>query len=245
MKILLFGGTTEGRILAEKLMEQGHAVTVSVATNLGAEDLSGVDVRIGRLEYEEMAAILPAFDLCIDATHPYAKRISETVRSACQTTSVPLRRVLRPQSQSFGGVPVESCAAAAAYLAGTEGNILLTTGTKDLHCFSLLPTERLFARVLPTRDAISSCEAVGLPHRNILALWGPFSLELNAAILRQYHIRWMVTKESGKQGGFREKMEAARQVGAEVLVVRRPEDRGVTWEDLLTELEKGGDAWLR
>ena len=240
MKILLFGGTTEGRLLAEELTKRGHSVTVSVATEVGAETLSGVRIRIGRLDREEIKALLSGYDLCIDATHPYAQIIRQNIHSACQAASVPLRRIARHESQVSDGIQVENCTAAAAYLAEREGNILLTIGTKELVCFSSLPRDRIFARVLPTAEAIAACEAIGLPHRNILALWGPFSRELNAAIMKQYHIRWMVTKDSGGSGGFEEKMDAARDAGADVLVVRRPEDHGCAWEDLLMELEKGG-----
>ncbi len=242
MKILLFGGTTEGRILTEELVGRGHAVTVSVATPVGAEPLSGGAVRVGRLGEEEMAALLPGFNLCVDATHPYARQVSGHILAACRAAAVPLRRVSRTKSAVSGGVPVESCQAAAAYLAGREGNILLTIGTRELGRFACLPPERVYARVLPTREAIAACEAMGLPHRNIIALWGPFSRDMNLAILRQYSIRWMVTKDSGDSGGFPEKLAAAREAGTEVLVVRRPEDEGCSWQELLEELEKGGET---
>ena len=74
MNLLIFGGTTEGRVLAETLVNQGHRVTVSVATSLGAEELSGIPCTIweGRLEEAAMEARVRDFDLVIDATHPYA-----------------------------------------------------------------------------------------------------------------------------------------------------------------------------
>ena len=80
MKILLFGGTTEGRLLAERLVGMGHQVTVSVATELGAEILQGQfcgPVLTGRMDLEAMAKLLPSYDLCVDATHPYAVKVTK------------------------------------------------------------------------------------------------------------------------------------------------------------------------
>ena len=117
--------------------------------------------------------------------------------------------------------------------------MLLTTGAKELGAFHSQDVTRLYARVLPTRESLAACAAIGLPPRNILAMWGPFSQELNEAILRQYGIRWLVTKDGGRAAGFEEKVSAAEQCGVGVILIRRPEDRGITAEELLAELAKG------
>ena len=186
-----------------------------------------------------MAELIRGHALCIDATHPYAQLVRENIRAACQKTGVPLRRVSRPKSEAAGCVEVETSREAADYPADTEGNILLTTGAKELSAFRALDSARLYARVLPTHESLAACEAIGLPHRNILALWGPFSRELNAALLGQYAIRWLVTKDGGSAGGFPEKIQAARQTETKVLVIRRPADFGMAVEALLDELRKG------
>ena len=240
MNVLLFGGTTEGRVLARRLSELGHTVTVSVATQVGAEGLEGLSVRTGRLETGEIAALLRNYDLCVDAAHPYARLLHENVRTACENTGLPLRRVSRPESDAEDCIVAETAEEAAAYLQNTTGPVLLTTGAKELGAFRGLDPSRLFARVLPTHESLSACEEIGLPHRSILALWGPFSTELNIALLRQYGIRWLVTKDGGRAGGFEEKLEAAKETGATVVLIRRPEDRGITAEALLAELAKGG-----
>lgn len=164
MKILLFGGTTEGRVLAEKLSSLGAEVTVSVATRVGEEELAGlteVQVVTGRLDQPGMEALLSGFDLCVDATHPYAVRATANIRAACEAAGVPLRRLLRGPSQAEGVIRVDSCARAAEFLAGTQGNILLATGSKELSVFGELERERLFARVLPTYEGIAACEGLG------------------------------------------------------------------------------------
>ncbi len=239
MKILLFGGTTEGRLLAWRLTELGHEVTVSVATSVGEEGLQGLNVRVGRLETGEIAALLDNYEICVDAAHPYAQLLHENLRSASESAGVPLRRVSRPESEAVGCTIVRSAEEAAELLSHTEGEVLLTTGAKELGAFRCLDVTRLYARVLPTHESLAACEDVGLPHRNILAMWGPFSQELNEAILRQYGICWLVTKNSGRAGGFEEKLSAAKRCGVGVILIRRPEDRGITAEELLSELAKG------
>lgn len=240
MKIFVFGGTTEGRELAGELVALGHSVTVSVATPLGAEELravSGITVLVGRRLPDEMAELLVGYDLCIDATHPYAAEASRNIRTACEQAGVPLRRLARSASGETDCVQVDSCASAAAFLAGTEGNVLLTTGSKELAAFGGLAPERLFARVLPTHEGVKACEDIGLAHRNILALQGPFTQKMNEAMLEQYHIRWLVTKDGGRAGGFAEKIAAARNVGVGVVLVARPQDSGSTMEEILSRLK--------
>lgn len=231
MKIWIFGGTTEGRLLAERLPGAGHTVTVSVATKLGAEELDGLNctVRVGRLDADEMAVQLRDFDLVVDATHPYAVEVSRNIRQACGQIGVPLRRVLRAASEDIplGCVVVESCSAAAEYLKDCEGNVLIATGSKELLSYKELPPERLFPRVLPTHEALDICERMGIPHRNILALQGPFSEEMNLAMLRQYNIRYLVSKDGGRAGGYEEKYTAAKKAGAVLILIRRPEEGGL------------------
>lgn len=239
MKVLIFGGTTEGRVLAAALGER-HQVTVSVATALGGEALAGIpdiSVLTGRLDRDAMEKLLRGFDLCVDATHPYAREATENIREACGAAGVPLRRLLRRESETEGTVRVESAAAAAAYLSERPGRVLLTTGAKELPAFRALDPERLYARVLPTHEALYACEALGLPHSHILALQGPFSGALNGAILDQYGIEFLVTKDGGKAGGFAEKLEAARQRQIPVVLISRPRETGEDLETLIAELE--------
>lgn len=240
MKLLLFGGTTEGRILARTLSQSAHTVTVSVATELGAEELAGIpdiQVLVGRRDRTAMAALLEGFELCIDATHPYALEATKNIRGACRDSGTAYRRLLRPESQVEGVTVVDSAAMAATYLENRPGNVLLTTGAKELMAFDALEKGRLYARVLPTHMGITACEELGLSHRNILALQGPFTQAMNRAMLEQYHIAFLVTKDGGRAGGMEEKLAAARALGVEVILIGRPRENGQTMEELLSELE--------
>lgn len=240
MKILLFGGTTEGRLLAGELEKRGHELTVSCATELGAEELSALSCEIlaGRLEQEEMAELVTGYELVVDATHPYAALVTENIQAACRKKQIPYRRICRESGDEKACFRVKSCREAAEYLRSKEGNILVTTGAKELADYALLDPKQVYARVLPTHAGIEACEKLGLPHKNIIALQGPFSLELNQAMLKQYGIKWMVTKDGGRAGGFEEKLEAASACGARLILVERPEDQGMTMEAFLDEVDE-------
>ena len=247
MRVLIFGGTTEGRELACALAKAGVAVTVSLATPLGAEELPplpGLETRVGRLDKAGMEGLLPAFGCCVDATHPYAREVSENLRAACARTGTPLRRLLRPLEEGEGVRLVEDAGSAADYLKTTQGNILLTTGAKELPAFAALPPERLYPRVLPVVESLEACRALGIPTRQILALHGPFTQRLNEAVMEQYHIRYLVTKAAGRAGGFGEKLAAAERMGVETIVIRPPAETGEDFETVLGwVLEGSGQGW--
>ena len=237
MNVVIFSGTTEGRALSCQMAALGAAVTVCVATDIGAEEqgnTEGITVCAGRLTADEMAALLRGAALCVDATHPYATEATRNIRAAAQAVGVEYHRLLRPASAlPAGSVTLQTAAQAAAYLADKPGNVLLTTGAKELPAFAVLDPARLYPRVLPTLAGITACEAAGIPHRNILAMQGPFTQELNAALLRQFRISYMVTKDGGVAGGFAEKAEAAAQCGVQLIVLRRPEEQGESAETIL------------
>lgn len=237
MNVLVFSGTTEGRVFSRQLAALGAEVLVSVATPLGAEeqgDVSGITVHCGRLAPEEMTALLHGMDLCVDATHPYAVDATRNIRAACTAAGVEYRRLLRAQSPlPAGSMTFSGAAHAAAFLAETTGNVLLTTGAKELAAFAPVEPERLFPRVLPTPESIAACEAVHIPHKNIIAMQGPFSYALNRALLEQFTIRFLVTKDGGAAGGFAEKAQAAADTGTQLIVLRRPVEQGETAEQIL------------
>ena len=241
MRLIVFGGTTEGRLLSGELARLGAAVTVCVATGYGREEQGeqpGVEVRAGRLDLEQMCAVLAGADLCVDATHPYAVAVTKSVRRACAAAGIPCRRLLRGRSADTDALVVNSAEEAAGLLAGREGNILLATGVKELPAFAGISPNRLYPRVLPAGASIAACEGAGIPHRNIIAMQGPFSQELNEALIRQFHIAYLVTKDGGGAGGFPEKVRAAKNTGIELVLIRRPEEAGESFEEILTACEE-------
>ena len=241
MRIVIFSGTTEGRLLSHLLAEKGAAVTVCVATEYGCEEQGeapGVTILTGRKTVEEMAELLQGSDLCVDATHSYAVEVTKSVRRACSEAGVPYRRLLRDRRADTDALVVDSADAAAELLADREGNILLATGMKELPAFAGISPARLYPRVLPTGDSIAACERAGIPHRNVIAMQGPFSRELNEALIRQFHIVYLVTKDGGKAGGFQEKVQAAENTGIELVLIRRPEETGESFDEVVKSCEE-------
>ena len=238
MRAVVFSGTTEGRIFSRQLAQLGADVLVSVATPLGSEEqgsFAGITVHCGRLTPDEMAALVQGADLCVDATHPYAVEATKNIKAAAEKAGVEYLRLLRPASPLPENCLVfESAKQAAEALAAEEGNLLLATGAKELPAFAQLAPERLYPRVLPTLDGIAACEAAHIPHKNILALQGPFSYALNRALLEQFSIRFLVTKDGGAAGGFAEKAQAAADTGVQLIVIRRPAETGETADQILT-----------
>lgn len=243
-EICIFAGTTEGRKLAERLSGRGLKMTVCVATEYG-EILLGehpdVEIRAGRMDRQQMEEMLRSegFSIVVDATHPYADKVTENVASACNAAGVEYVRLLRSSdSGNADGVFVENTAACVEYLKMTEGNILLTTGSKELPAYAELH-ERIYTRVLPMQASLQSCADSGIAPDHIIAMQGPFDEEINLAMLRMTKARYMVTKDTGGPGGYGAKISAAKKAGVQAVVIGRPVQReGMSLDSVVHMLEQ-------
>ncbi|MCQ2082505.1 MAG: precorrin-6A reductase [Lachnospiraceae bacterium] len=249
MNIVIFSGTTEGRILSDALSNSKIMHHVCVATKSGEEVMESSEyalIHVGRLDEDRMREFLDSVnaDFVIDATHPYAKIVTETIRKVSEEKGLKYVRVLRSSSSEkkenssircFGST--KDC---ALKLKDTVGNILLTTGSKELTVFSQDEDirGRLYVRVLPNEDAISKCREAGIDEKHIIAMYGPHTEEMNVALMRQFNIEHLVTKESGSAGGFEEKLDAARKACADVYLIERPyEEVGISLKECLELLD--------
>ena len=247
--IFLFGGTSEGHILAETAWEHWDC-HVFVATEEGAEVLpdrisSSERMHIGRLDAEQMAEVMRTYhpEFVVDATHPYAVEVSANIKKACDTEGVRYIRVLRAREEIADCLEVENAEEAARLLQERFPGqaVLLTTGSKELPVFSenLAKNPEIYARILPGEANVEAALKAGVSREHILTGIGPYSEEDNLKILQQYHIAVLVTKESGSRGGFQEKLRAAMRAGADVIVIRRPsEETGITLEEASDLLNK-------
>ena len=227
--VILFGGTDEGHKIADFLVRENINHIVCVATDYGARLLSGANVRTGRMTEDEMRAFFRKENarIVVDATHPYADAVTANIKAACECKYI---RVLRGDDTDLGK-RFASVADAVSYLKNKSGNIFITTGAKEIGSFSPL-RERSRARVLPSEESLAMCCAAGFEMSRVICMQGPFSKELNAALLREYDIKFLVTKSAGKNGGFKEKADAAAETGAELIVIDRPQrEDGVTLEE--------------
>lgn len=230
-RVLLFGGTIEGRLIAEWLGKRGTCnLFVSSATEYGATlvgDLPNVISLAGRMPRDKMEQFMRevGFTCVIDATHPYAAEISQSISAVSRVCKVPLCRVLREGEPEGSWEGVADAASAASLVSTMPGRVLLTTGSKELDIYvRAMPDyiERLFVRILPVAASLQLALDGGIPAGHIIAMQGPFSQELNEAIIRQFDIDIMVTKASGASGGFWEKARAAQSCGTKLLVIHRP-----------------------
>lgn len=264
-RILIFGGTTEGRLLAEYCHQQEIEAYVSVVSGYGADLLPESEylhVLSGRMAGEAMEGFMKRASIraVFDATHPYAAEATRNIKEACGRARVSYLRVTRESAaaENPGGdsgkgpaaafasqvVYVHSVEEAVCYLKDREGDILVTTGSKELAAYTALPgyEERLYVRVLPSCAAISACEDIGIRGKRIIAMQGPFSEEMNRAMMRQLGVRYLVTKEAGTAGGFLEKLSAAEALSVTAVVIGRPlEERdGITLNAAKILLKEAG-----
>jgi precorrin-6A/cobalt-precorrin-6A reductase len=225
-KVWLIGGTSNATEICERLIAVGVSVIVTVTTDFGRQlsELLGIQVIKAMLSIQDMEQLILEnnIDLIIDASHPFAAEVSTNAMQVAKNMGVTYLRFERANIRFESATYVDNYEEAVAYLAEKPGNILLTTGSKFVAKFIPLGAERLFGRVLSTSDSVALCEQAGLNPVNVIAMCGVGSVALNMALLKEFDIRFLVTKESGVEGGLQEKIEAATLVNAEVIIIQRP-----------------------
>jgi precorrin-6A/cobalt-precorrin-6A reductase len=230
-KILLLSGTSEGPVLARALVAAGFDVRATVTTENARTDLFGtvpeIEVQTGGFTEESLADFLRhgGADLVLDATHPFAVRITRSAHAVCSRLGVRYIRYERPDWEPPAGtLLVNGFAAAAQRLPELGERILLTIGSKQLHHFQTLHNRvTLFARILPSVESLHHAFAAGFTAERILCLRPPFSRDFNRALLAEYRIDGLLTKASGREGGVVEKVLAAQDLGIRVLMIQRPD----------------------
>lgn len=251
--ILVLAGTSDARELAVRIKESGYELLSTVVTDSAAKSMeeAGLPVQVGRLTAQDLVSLIAGKGVhcVVDATHPFAEEASKNAMAAAQEAGVPYIRYERESLSAPGSeklIVVEDYVQAAELAAEKKGVIMLTTGSKTLKIFTDrllgLPDTTLVARMLPRLDNMQKCEELGLEQKNIVAMQGPFSKDLNKALYDHYKVTLMITKESGKVGAFDEKVEAALEMGIETIVIGRPKiEYGTKFSDydsVLTQLNQ-------
>ncbi len=250
--VLVFAGTSDGRAVVEFLAKLGTVAerlicTVCVATEYGKAllvEAPGVTVLKGRMDATGMRDLMATnqVDLVIDATHPYAIAVSANIREAAAEAGVEYLRLIREPAEGFKTAGCEyypDIHRIVQRLNELDGPIMLTTGSKDLPAFTAVRNfrQRVYPRVLPSLESLEACRQLGYEMNRVIAMQGPFTEELNVALMRQFQIQALVTKESGAAGGYGEKVAAAGKLGVPVLVLARPiQEQGYALEELKAEL---------
>ncbi|MEG0291156.1 MAG: precorrin-6A reductase [Anaerovoracaceae bacterium] len=235
-KVLVFAGTTEGRTLIAAICKDS-IVDACVATDYGKEILdnlhTSVNIIRGRLTKEDMINLIKKnnYDLIVDTTHPYAEIVTKNIKEASEVTDTKYLRVVRKADSdklidTDNVIFVSNVLEAVEYLNSIDEKVLLTVGSKELQKFTKVTNfkERLFARVLPIGSIVDECNKLGYEGRQLLCMQGPFTLDLNVALIKQIGATIIVTKDGGNNGGFMEKYYAAKETSSKLLVIGRPKD---------------------
>lgn len=241
MNIIIFSGTTEGRIISEALSSQKIEHIVCVATEYGKEVMDSNEfahIRTGRMNQGEMEELIKGHQgVVYDATHPYAVEVTDNIRQACENSNVQYIRVVREKTTDDCRVKYcQDMETMSKELDNTHGNILMTTGSKEIHKLKLSDMSRVYVRVIPSVDSINACTQAGIPVKNIIAMQGPFSKKMNMALIEEYHINYLVTKESGTTGGYEDKLAAASECGIDTYVLGRTSEEGMSVNEVLKML---------
>lgn len=258
MKVMVMAGTSDARKIIQGLSSIGADYILATATTKHGGELaktSGADeVVTGRFNGLKLAEIISSYDIdvLIDATHPFA---SEATKNAIQAAYVGDIRYIR-----FERLPLDfaenslihkvnsfqEAALEISKLIGEDSRVFHMAGVMTLpHLTKQVSPRQVVVRIIPSVFSLKKCLSLGIPPENIIAMEGIFSKEFNQAIMREFDISAIVTKESGKSGGTPEKMEAAIELEIPVVMVMRPIVRELKDElvfgnidDVLQELSK-------
>lgn len=249
MNFLILAGTVDGRRLAEELKACGHEVMVSTLTNYGADiaQEAGIAARSGALDDESFVKLLEthSYSAVIDATHPFALQISELSQRVCQQTHTPYFRWQRASLETYSHPLIywtEDLNSAAKKAAELGERILLTTGSNSLPKWlerQEFANKLIYVRVLPTSTILLRCETLGLKPFQIIAAQGPFSQAWNEVMIQQYKINVVIAKDSGKEGGTIDKIQACLNLQVPLVLLQRPETpSSLTFTKFIAQMEE-------
>jgi precorrin-6A/cobalt-precorrin-6A reductase len=246
--ILLLGGTTEARTLAQVLRSQGYPVWVSVASDFARNFLpQDIPMRSGPFSAESLEAFLHTHHIrvIIDATHPFAQDIKRNARRVAQALHIPYLAYERPRVETPTSViRVGSFLQAVEALSPYE-RIFLAIGSKNLAPFVNLKKKgkAIRVRVLPVSSSLKRCEDLGLQPQEIVAISGPVSTALNRILFEEFGADVVVSKESGREGGLLEKVEATVALGIPLVLIERPRSFGEVFYELGALLDRLGELY--
>jgi precorrin-6A/cobalt-precorrin-6A reductase len=238
-RLLILGGTTEAAELAERAVGNFGdrlRITTSLAGRLsptrdlpGHTRVGGFGGVLGLIDYVKGEAI----DMVVDATHPFAKNISDHVAAACAIAGVPQIILVRPPWRARPGdqwLEVDSFEQAAELLPKVARRAFLTTGPGAIEAFSKVTGVWFLVRLFQ-----GAAQSLPLANHRVVIERPPFGVESERKLFEQHRIDTLITKQSG--GPTDAKLEAARQIGAQVVMIQRPPapavDRVETVEEAL------------
>ncbi|WP_373078984.1 precorrin-6A reductase [Fusobacterium varium] len=227
--IWVIGGTKDSRVFLEKFASADKNIIVSTATEYGGKLLEGLPVKVvsERLPLELMRGFVEknSIKTIVDISHPYAFEVSKNAMKVAEEFSIAYYRFEREEIHIIPDrfSEFQNINDLLEYCDKLDGNILVTLGSNNIEYFSKLKNlEKFYFRILPKWDMVKKCEDNGILPKNIIAMQGPFSLNMNKAMIEQLNIKYLVTKKGGVTGGEREKIDACNEKEIEVILLDKP-----------------------
>ena len=227
--IWIIGGTKDSRVFLEKFASADKNIVVSTATEYGGKLLEGLPVKVvsKRLPLELMREFVEKNSIksIVDISHPYAFEVSKNAMKVAEEFSIAYYRFEREEIHIIPDrfSEFQNINDLLEYCDKLDGNILVTLGSNNIEHFSKLKNlEKFYFRILPKWDMVKKCEDNGILPKNIIAMQGPFSLNMNKAMIEQLNIKYLVTKKGGDTGGEREKIDACNEKEIEVILLEKP-----------------------
>ena len=230
--IALILGTSEGREILSLLNKFTDNILISTATAYGGEILKNYKYKklnTKPLNKEELSNMLKEnqVNILIDASHPYALEVTKNAREVSKDLNIEYLRYERPSSaeefkENKKVVFLEDYKDLNEALKNIKGNILNTSGSRNMNKILDLKLEnRIIHRVLPSVKVLEDCFNLGVKVEDLMAIKGPISKELNKAFIKDYDAKALILKDSGPQGGTKEKILACQECNIYALVIRR------------------------
>lgn len=231
-KIWVIGGTVETYKVSEKLINQNKDIIITVATDYGYEEfIQFKDYLVkGRMDKEKMIRFCKKYDISniIDVSHPYAKEVSKNAIDTANDLGINYYRYERDDildNYNYDKIYyVKDHNSAIELIKKLKfKRIFLTTGINNANEYIDSNFEELFIRILPRSNQIKQLEEKGYKSKNIIAMQGPFSKQMNIATINHINADVMITKQSGKEGGFDEKVGSCIDTGISIIIIKRPD----------------------
>lgn len=228
--IWIIGGTSEGRKIIENIKDLDNYL-VTIATDGGREFFPTENLVVGRMTYDEMVNFgrTNGVTMIVDLTHPYAKIVSDNGKKVAKELEISyIRYIRRISEKSKEAIYLFNYEESYDYLSKIKGTVFLTTGSKNIGDFEKVRGENKFVyRILPAIESLEICKNHNINMRDIVAILGPFSLEFNKTMLKEYKADYCIMKDSGKPGGTEEKIQACEELGVIPIIIGREQEQGI------------------
>jgi len=224
-------GTSEGRKILSLINKYTDEIAVTTATTYGGELLKEFkikDLNTKPLNKEEMLSWIKVnkMNVLVDASHPYAQEVTKIALECANELKIQYVRYERQGAleniKDGDIIRVENYDEAIDIIKKIEGNILNTTGGNNVSKFLNLNFKyRIIHRILPSPKVLTKIVEEGISIKDIIALQGPISYELEKAFINQYNVKAILTKDSGIEGGVLEKFKAVHECEIKLIVIER------------------------